>query len=220
MISTRTFVLGVTGGIGSGKTTVCRLLETHGARVFYADDEAKRLMHRADVRAEVKALLGDASYDAAGRLNRAWVARQVFGHPDRLATLNAIVHPRVYHALDNAINQAKIDGGALFVYESALLVDAGSNARERLDGLLVVDAPVADRIARVTDRDGSSEADVQARMDRQLAAEAMRAEADFVIDNTGSLADLEAQVATLVQRLAEATPQSGTGVDGSKSSST
>ncbi|GAB5522051.1 MAG: dephospho-CoA kinase [Rhodothermales bacterium] len=220
MSTSHTFVLGVTGGIGSGKTTVCRLLETHGARVFYADDEAKQLMHRADVRADVEALLGDTSYDTSGHLNRGWVAQRVFGHPDRLAALNAIVHPRVYDALDAAILQAQADGVALFVYESALLVQAGSTARERLDGLLVVDAPITDRLARVTNRDGSAEADVQARMDRQLAATAMRAEADFIIDNTGSLADLEAQVAALVQRLAEATAQSGTGVDGSKSSST
>ncbi|MEM6645356.1 MAG: dephospho-CoA kinase [Bacteroidota bacterium] len=196
-----TFVLGVTGGIGSGKTTVCRLLEAHGARVFYADDEAKRLMHRADVRAEVTALLGPESYDADGQLDRAWVAQQVFGQSERLAALNAIVHPRVYDALDADIAAAKAEGILLFVYESALLLHAGGAARGRLDGLLVVDAPVAQRLARVTKRDGSDAADVQARMDRQLSSAAMRAEADFVIDNTGTAADLEARVEALVQRL-------------------
>jgi len=199
-----TFVLGVTGGIGSGKTTVCRLLEAHGARVFYADDEAKQLMHRADVRAEVTALLGHQSYAADGKLDRAWVAQQVFGHPDRLAALNAIVHPRVYDALDAAIAAAETEGIPLFVYESALLLQANGAARKRLDGLLVVDAPVAQRLDRVTERDGSDVASVKTRMDRQLSAEAMRAEADFVIDNTGTLGDLTAQVHRLAYQLTEA----------------
>src|SRR5690554_6901946 len=92
--------LGITGGIGSGKTTVCRLFEALGARVFFADDEAKRLMHREDVRHEIAEAFGAESYLPSGELNRSYLADRVFNRPRALRRISHIVHPRVFEAFE------------------------------------------------------------------------------------------------------------------------
>lgn len=185
--------LGVTGGIGSGKTTVCRIFEDLGARVFYADAEAKQLMHTdAEARAEIIAAFGPGSYDREGQLNRAYLAREVFGDAEKLAHINAIVHPRVFRAFEQAIQQAEQDGVDLLVHESALIFEVG--VQDLLDAIAVVDAPVEQRIARVTARDDVTPEQVQARIDNQLPAAELRRRADYVIENTGTVDDLRAQV--------------------------
>ena len=185
--------LGVTGGIGSGKTAVCRILEELGARVFYADAEAKRLMHTdAEARAEIVAAFGPESYDAEGRLDRAFLARQVFGDAARLARLNAIVHPRVRQALVEAKEQAARDGVDLLVYEAALIFETGGEAY--VDAVAVVDAPVETRIRRVVERDGVTPDAVRARLQHQLPPEELRRRADYLIENTGSLEALRQDV--------------------------
>jgi dephospho-CoA kinase len=183
----------VTGGIGSGKTTVCRLFEDLGARVFYADTEAKTLMQTDPAaRAEIVAAFGAESYDEDGRLNRAYLAQQVFGDAEKLAQINAIVHPRVFQAFEREMRQAEHEGVDLLVHESALIFEVG--VQDLLDAIVVVDAPAEDRIARVTTRDAVTPAQVQARMDKQLPAEELRRRADYVIENTGTFEDLRAQV--------------------------
>ncbi len=99
--SAKTFLLGITGGIGSGKTTVCRVLEELGARVFYADEEAKRIMgENPDLRTAVQAEFGPASYTADELPDRTYLAEKVFGDREKLERLNSIVHPHVYAAFD------------------------------------------------------------------------------------------------------------------------
>ena len=191
--------LGVTGGIGSGKTTVCRILEELGARVFYADAEAKQLMQDdEEVRAEITAAFGAASYEE-GRLNRAYLAEQVFGDEDKLERLNGIVHPRVFEAFEEAKRQARKEGVELLVHEAALIFEAGGD--KHLDAVAVVDAPEDVRVRRVTERDAVTPDQVRARMGHQLPPDELRRRADYVIDNTGSLEDLRAQVEQLVERL-------------------
>jgi dephospho-CoA kinase len=181
--------LGVTGGIGSGKTTVCRFLEAEGAKVFYADIEAKRLMRDdPDARAAIKAAFGPASYTGGGSLNRAYLADQVFNDPDRLERLNAIVHPLVFEAFETAKERAADEGVPLLVHEAALLFEAGGDAH--VDATAVVDAPEADRIARVVERDEVAPEQVRARMAHQLPPAELRRRADYVIDNDGTLDDL------------------------------
>ena len=185
--------LGVTGGIGSGKTTVCRIFEDLGARVFYADAEAKQLMQAdPEARAEIIAAFGEDSYDSEGRLNRAYLAREVFGDPKQLVRINAIVHPRVFRAFERAIQQAEQDGVALLVHESALIFEVG--VQDLLDAIAVVDAPADQRIARVTARDKVTPEQVQARIDNQLPTAELRRRADYIIENTGTVDDLRAQV--------------------------
>ncbi|RMH58912.1 MAG: dephospho-CoA kinase [Bacteroidetes bacterium] len=188
--------LGVTGGIGSGKSTVCRMLEDLGARVFYADEEARRLMQEdAGARNAIVAAFGPESYDAQGRLNRAYLARQVFGHPDRLEVLNRIVHPRVFAAFERARAAAEQDGMDVLVHEAALIFESGADAH--LDAVVVVEAPEDVRIRRVVERDGTTPGHVRARMAHQLPPEELRRRADYVIENTGSPDDLRRQVEAL-----------------------
>ena len=190
--------LGVTGGIGSGKTTVCRFLEAEGAKVFYADIEAKRLMQEnPEVRADIESAFGPASYAEDGTLDRAHLAERVFGDAEQLERLNAIVHPRVFESFEAAKKRARDEDVTLLVHEAALLFEAGGDAH--VDAVAVVDAPEADRIARVTERDDVTSEQVRARMEHQLPPEELRRRADYVIDNDGSLDDLRRKTIKLYQ---------------------
>ncbi len=188
--------LGVTGGIGSGKSTACRMLEEQGARVFYADAEAKRLMQEDDaLQTAIAETFGADTYDAEGTLNRARLAAVVFSDEEKLQQLNALVHPKVFEAFGQAKEQAEADGVELLVHEAALIFESGGDAH--LDAVAVVDAPVDVRIRRVTARDGASEAEVRARMSHQLPPAELRQRADYVLDNSGSTAELRRQVRAL-----------------------
>jgi len=181
--------LGVTGGIGSGKTTVCGFLEEKGARVFYADIEAKRLMQEEDaVRAALVEEFGEETYGDDGALNRAYLADRVFGDAERVGRLNAIVHPHVFEAFEATKERASDEGVDLLVHEAALLFEAGGD--QHVDVTAAVVAPDADRIAWVTERDDVTPEQVQARMRHQLSQDELRRRADYVIENDGSLEDL------------------------------
>ncbi len=202
-----TKTLGVTGGIGSGKTAVCRLFEDLGARVFYADVEAKALMEKdPEVRAEITAAFGPESYRTDGRLDRAYLARMVFGDDDNVARINAIVHPRVYEAFARAKEDARAEGLALLIHEAALIFEAGGD--KHLDAVAVVDAPEATRIHRVVARDAVDAEHVRARMGHQLPPAELRRRADYVIDNTGTMEDLRGQV----KQVYEAVMKTGSGM--------
>lgn len=184
--------LGVTGGIGSGKTTVCGFLEGKGGRVFYADLEAKRLMQEDEpVRAEITEVFGADAYTDDGKLNRAFLADQVFGDSARLERLNNIVHPRVFEAFASAKERAKEEGIDLLVHEAALLFEAGGDAHVDITAAVV--APDDDRVARVAERDDVAPEQVRARMGHQLPQDELRRRADYVIENDGSLEDLRQQ---------------------------
>ena len=181
--------LGVTGGIGSGKTTVCGFLEEKGARVFYADIEAKRLMQEhADVRAAIVEAFGAEAYQDDETLNRDYLAERVFGEAERVERLNAIVHPHVFDAFEAAKERARDEGESLLVHEAALLFEAGGD--EHVDVTAAVVAPEADRLAWVTARDDVSSGQVRARMQHQLSQGELRERADYVIENDGTLEDL------------------------------
>ena len=181
--------LGVTGGIGSGKTTVCGFLEEQGAKVFYADLEAKALMQNDDdVRTEIVDEFGAAAYRDDGTLNREFLAEQVFGDAERLERLNAIVHPKVFESFAAAETRAAEEGVDVLVHEAALLFEAGGDAHVERTAAVV--APDAERIARVVERDDVTEAQVRDRMEHQLPQDELRRRADHVIENDGSLSDL------------------------------
>ena len=188
--------LGVTGGIGSGKTTVCRILEELGARVFYADDEAKRLLAEdASVRRGVIDLFGPESYLPDGAPNRRFLGRTAFADNALLDRLNALVHPRVLRLFEEAAQQAARDGVPLMVKEAALIFEAG--AERQLDAVVAVEAPAQSRIERVCKRDGVSPGDVTARMARQADPSELRRRADFAIENDGDREQLRRKVEKL-----------------------
>lgn len=174
--------VGITGGIGSGKTTVCEIFERLGVPVYYADKQAKYLMETdKKLREAIRQLFGDEAFDAENNLNRAFIAGIVFKDEEKLLALNALVHPAVKADYDswNAILARKEYPYSL--KEAALLVESGSY--KDLDKLIVVSAPLEDRIKRVMARDNVSEEQVKARIDAQLPDAEKVKLADYVIDN-------------------------------------
>lgn len=191
--------LGVTGGIGSGKTTVCGIFKELGAWIFSADDEAKRLMLEADVRREIIDAFGTESYDSEGNLNRKYLAETVFHDDDAIRRINGIVHPRVFQSFERMRTKAEDEGAPLLVHEAAILYESGGD--KHVDAVAVVDAPEEVRIRRVMERDGSTEAAVRARIENQWPAEELRTRADFVIQNDGEESALLAQVERVFEQM-------------------
>ncbi len=188
--------VGITGGIGSGKTLVCKLFETLGIPVYYADDRAKYLMtHNAELVAAIKASFGEEAY-VNGELNRAYLSEKVFNNPEALAQLNALVHPAVRK--DTEQWQLQQADKPYTLREAALLFESGSY--KALDKIIVVTAPKSLRIARVMKRDGFTAEQVEARMKNQLPEEEKVAKADFIINNDEQHPLIE-QVMALHQKL-------------------
>jgi len=155
--------VGITGGIGSGKSTVCRFFELLQIPVFYADEQAKTIINTdTTVINAIKSLFGDTIYDASG-LKRAQVAAIVFNQPHQLASLNAIVHPAVDRSFSRWV---AIHREAPYVIkEAAILFESGMYLS--LDYMVTVTAPLEMRITRVMKRDGVSRDQVLKRIDNQ-----------------------------------------------------
>lgn len=180
---------GVTGGIGSGKTTVCRLWEKLGAFVFYADDEAKKLMVSDEkVVNSIKEAFGYNSYQKDGSLNKPHLIREAF-EAGRVEELNRIVHPAVEKAFKSACKQALQNGYDVAVKEAALLLNNGRP--DYLDKVIIVTGDESVRLQRVMKRDQSTENKIKERMQYQLDFKKKLHMADFVINNNGSLSDLK-----------------------------
>lgn len=176
---------GITGGIGSGKSTVCRIFELLGAPVYDADYWAKWLIgNDPSVKQGIIDLFGSEAYLPDGDYNRAYVAGIVFHDPQKLALLNAAVHPAVERHSRAWHEQQALSGHAYTLKEAALLVE--SDSHRFLDVLIVVTAPEEMRIRRVMERDGITEEAVRARMKNQLPEEEKVRLADFVIVNDGT----------------------------------
>ncbi|GAB3906232.1 dephospho-CoA kinase [Larkinella knui] len=180
--SKRPLLIGVTGGIGSGKSTVCRIFEALGIPVYYADERAKWLVdHDAILKSDITRLLGPEAYDIAGRYARSWVAAQVFGNPELLLQLNALIHPRVYADTDL---WARDYTGKPYVIKEAALLRAAGEGGNRLDKLIVVQSPLELRIHRVHKRDPQrTEQEIKNIISRQLSDEERIEMADYVIYN-------------------------------------
>ncbi|MFN4079410.1 MAG: dephospho-CoA kinase [Saprospiraceae bacterium] len=177
--------IGVTGGIGSGKSLVCRMLSAlSGAPVYDADTRAKALIESdAGVRRAVAALLGDEAYGPDGAYQRAYVAERVFGNPALLQALNAIVHPAV-EADSRQWHEAQCAAGAPYTLkEAALLVESG--AWRYLDLLIVVTAPEDLRLDRTIQRDQTNAEAVRMRMRRQWPEDELLRHAHIQIANDG-----------------------------------
>ena len=173
--------IGITGGIGSGKTTVCRIFESLGIPVFYADVVAKQIMVTDMLLVTgVKAAFGDESYDAAGKLNNKYIAQIVFNNQQELDKLNALVHPATFRAFEHWLNTVPT-GTPYILKEAALLFESGSY--RLCDKSVLVTAPVDVRIARVMERDRVSREQVESRVNKQLSDEIKKGMADYFIEN-------------------------------------
>jgi len=172
--------IGITGNIGSGKTTVCKIFETLDIPVYYADDMAKKLMvENAHVKEQIKLLFGLNAYHEDGSLNRNYIGGIVFNNPQMLMKLNYIVHPAVAEdSMDWAKNQKDV---AYTLKEAALLIESGSY--KALDKIIVVSAPLEVRVERVMLRDDVKREAVLARENKQMPESEKLKYADFTIVN-------------------------------------
>ncbi|WP_181874265.1 dephospho-CoA kinase [Marinitenerispora sediminis] len=191
--------VGLTGGIGSGKTEVARRLAERGAVVIDADRLAREVVEPGTAGlAAVVAEFGADVLAPDGRLDRARLGEIVFADADRLARLNAIVHPRVAERTAELMAAAPED--AIVVYDVPLLVE--NDLGREYDVVVVVDAPDDLRVGRVVANRGMGEEQARARIRAQASREERLAAADVVVDNSGTVADLDARVAEVWAGLA------------------
>lgn len=172
------YKVGITGGIGSGKSTVCELLKGYGVAVYDSDSRAKELMNSdEDIRQQLVATFGEECYNAEG-LNRAFLAGKVFGNEEALQQLNAIVHPAVRADFRQ---WAETQSSAYVVLESAILFDAGFESE--VDATLAVLAPMPERVKRTMARDGSDKESVMRRIEHQMSDDELHRRATHTIVN-------------------------------------
>jgi dephospho-CoA kinase len=193
-------LVGLTGGIGSGKSTVAGMLAERGAVVVDADRLARDAVAPGTAGFDaVRDRFGDAVIAPDGSLDRAALARIVFADDEARAALEAIVHPEVRRRIAESV-AAHAETDDVVVVDSPLLIETG--AHEGFEVVVVVTAPLAERVARLASR-GMSEDDVLARDAAQMPLEEKAALADVVVDNDGSLDDLESTVERLWADLSE-----------------
>lgn len=172
--------VGITGGIGSGKTTICKVFETLGVPVYYADWEAKQLLdNNSHVKEKVLTAFGKDLLNEKGCIERPKLASIVFNNKEKLAMLNSIVHPAVAEHFENWINEHQV-----FPYilkEAAIMFESG--ASKNMDKVITVVAPVDLRIYRTMKRDHVSEEQVLQRINNQMSDEEKIKRSDFVIYN-------------------------------------
>ncbi|MEM0940580.1 MAG: dephospho-CoA kinase [Bacteroidota bacterium] len=173
-------LIGVTGGIGSGKSTVCKVFELLGHKVYYADDRGKWLMnHETSLKKRIRTLFGNNAY-FKNRLNRKYIGELVFKSPDLLKKLNELVHPAVAIDLQKWISENNRE--KMLFDESALLFEVGSH--KEMDLTILVTAPGEIRIQRVISRDNyRTETSIKEIMNQQMRDEEKINLADFVIQN-------------------------------------
>jgi dephospho-CoA kinase len=192
-------LVGLTGGIGSGKSTVSAKLAANGAEVIDADVITRKVQQPGSpVVDAIAARFGDRVVDDEGVLRRAELAKIVFADPDALRDLNAIVHPAVGAEINRRVRElASTD--SIVVLDIPLLTE---NPRSELQGKIVVDVPVDVQVERLVRYRGFTESDARARIARQSSRDERLNGADFVIDNSGDVADLDRQVDELWDWLA------------------
>jgi dephospho-CoA kinase len=186
-------VIGLTGGIASGKSTVARMLTELGAPVVDADQLAREVVAPgSDGLAAIVDHFGDQVLDADGALDRKKMAGIVFADPQARAALNGITHPRIAAAGQREIARHAAAGARFVVYEAALIVE--NRLQSWMHALIVVAVPPEVQLERMMARDGLDEASARARLDAQLPLADKIAVADYVVDNAGSVDQTRAQV--------------------------
>lgn len=198
MQSERTYLrVGITGGIGAGKSALCEILRRRGRIVFSADEVARAIMVTdRTLRAAIEGILGPAAYRSDGSVNNDVVAAKVFSSVRIRSRINAAVHPAVIQEILHRI-EALPDAKRrpYVIVEAALIYESGMD--KSLDAVIVVDASEEIRLGRLVRRDGMSVDDLRRRMKAQMPASKKREQADFVVLNEGSEANLAEKAAFL-----------------------
>jgi dephospho-CoA kinase len=173
-------IVGITGGIGSGKSTVCEVFKAFGVAVFHADDEAKRVYDDfPEVLEKVRGIFGSEVFHH-GKLNKSALAVSAFGSPEKLKQLNALVHPYVAHKFKVWMSD---QSGPYVLREAAILIESGSY--KDCSEIILVTAPMEVRMSRITKRGGINPEQIKQRMQNQMTDEERLPYADYVINNDG-----------------------------------
>lgn len=181
--------VGLTGGIGSGKTTVANIWKGMGARVMYADNLAKEIMGtNHSVKQQLIQTFGTETFMPDGKLNKPYLIKEAF-QKNRVEELNAIVHPVIHREIKSLIESTKSDEVKLFAYEAAILLNDGRP--DYLDVVVLVAGKQRTRLKRVAKRDNVSDEDVIERMAKQPDFDTLTHLADYTIENNGTLKELE-----------------------------
>lgn len=187
-------IIGLTGGIGSGKTTVAKIIEEMGFPVYYSDDEAKNIVNKDSVLKEkVKELLGENAYDENGFYNRKYVSEKVFNNDELLEKLNQLIHPSVKQDFENWVNS---QNSTFLFKETALLFELKLN--EQCYKSVLVTAEDKIRMKRVMDRDGKTYREVEKIMEKQMPEKEKLKLADFIIYNNTNLEGLKAETEKII----------------------
>ncbi len=205
-------VLGLIGGIGSGKSRVAGELARRGARVIVADDIGHQALRHPDVKANLVRRWGTDICDPTGEIDRRKVAAIVFADPADLRALEAEVFPFIERGIEAAIAQAKQEGVSLIVLDAAIMLETGWD--RVCDWIVYVDAPHDQRLERLTCQRGWTEKQMQQRAAAQWPLTEKRKRADFVVDNSGTLEELSEQVDRLLAVVDLDFPLSPTGGEG------
>lgn len=205
-------VIGLTGGIGTGKSEVTRLLGSLGAVVINADQVGHEA-YKPDSESwkEVVKAFGEAILRTNREIDRQKLGAIVFGDPDQLAKLNRIMHPRMARIVSEQLESLRVQGAKVVVVEAALLFEAGWDSL--VDEVWATDSPVETVIERLQARNGMSAEEVLKRIDSQMDNSERLSRAHVIVDNGGNVADLESTVDRLWKTRVTATdsPQSGNG---------
>jgi dephospho-CoA kinase len=194
-------IIGITGGIGSGKSALSDYLIGKGYAVLDADQIARETTAAgSEGLAALVERFGEEILLPDGNLDRRGLAALAFSDGEKRGELNALLHGRIGARMDELLDERRAEGAALVFLSAPLLIEAGM--RGKVDELWLVEAGEEERIQRVRERDGLTEAEIRRRMDAQMPAGEKRKHADVILDNSGSLADLRRQADRLLGELA------------------
>lgn len=192
-------IIGLTGGIGSGKTTVAKFIQEMGFPVYFSDDRAKEIVNDDEVlKNNIKELLGEEAYDENGFYNRKYVSEIVFNNDETRLQLNALIHPAVKIDFENWVNKQHAE----FIFkETALLFELNLNESCYKSVLVTADDNI--RIKRVMDRDQKTYREIEAVIDKQMPEKDKIKRADFVIYNNDGIDELKAATEKMMVKLKE-----------------
>jgi len=193
--------VGLTGGIGSGKSTASNFFESFGSFVINADEEAKNLLSSSDtVQHELISEFGTDIIDVSGQINKAKLARVAFQDEEHQQRLNSVIHPYIYNIIDNQFNRILNEGKFdIFIVDGALIFESGYDIH--MDYIIVVTALLKNRMERALNRKTLSREEILKRIDLQWPEEEKVNLADFVIHNDGSEDELKKNVKNLIEKL-------------------
>ena len=197
-------IIGLTGGIGSGKTTVAKFIEEMGFPVYYSDDRAKEIVNDDEVlKNNIKELLGEEAYDENGFYNKKYVSEIVFNNDETRLQLNALIHPAVKIDFENWVNKQHAE----FIFkETALLFELNLNESCYKSVLVTADDNI--RIKRVMDRDQKTYREIEAIIDKQMPEKDKIKRADFVIYNNEGIDELKTATEKMMVKLKEVSQNS------------